>query len=310
MRCLSRAIFIVLWVKHTASRDLYDATVCDQKTYTSPSGDLTFVPNAWNPDPQGFQCMSVRDSPPAFDATWQWPSNPETVHSYPHVKLNTPASTVTLSNISHLSLAAQWSMGTGSSPYRVASVDSSGLEAINVIANVAFDIFADRNPANAHKEVKAETEIMIWLGRFGNPQPLGFNDTTCCGSQVVNDVEFNLFRGRNQRGTDVFTWIAETNQMVFAAEISPLLQHLWRNGFMSENSHVGLISFGTEAYFSMGNVTFSASEFDMCLETGKAPTLPANTTCSKKSSSPRIQGSPWLSGMTIFGTLGAVLYIL
>ncbi|KAK3985199.1 family 12 putative glycoside hydrolase [Cladorrhinum sp. PSN332] len=309
MRCLSRAIFIFLWVKHTASRDLYDATICGQKTYTSPSGNLTFVPNAWNPDNQGFQCMSVRDSPPAFDATWQWPSNRETVHSYPHVKLTTPASTVTLSNISYLRLAAQWSMGPGSSPYQAASVDSPGLEGLDVIANVAFDIFADRNPAHAHREVKAETEIMIWLGRFGYPQPLGWNDPDCCGSQVVNDVEFTLFRGRNQRGTDVFTWIASTNQMEFAAEISPLLQHLWRNGFMSANSHVGLISFGTEAYYSRGNVTFSASEFDMCLQTGEAPTLPANTTCSK-SKSPRLQGPPWLSGMTIFGTVGAVLYIL
>jgi hypothetical protein len=35
-------------------------------------------------------------------------------------------------------------------------------------------MFADRNPDKAQKETEAETEIMIWLGRVGYAQPLGY----------------------------------------------------------------------------------------------------------------------------------------
>lgn len=83
-------------------------------------------------------------------------------------------------------------MGTGSSPYPAASVDEPGLAAQDVIANVAFDIFADHNPDNAHYEVKAETEIMIWLGTFGKPYPLGWDDTSCCGSTTIGGVELQV----------------------------------------------------------------------------------------------------------------------
>jgi hypothetical protein len=56
----------------------------------------------------------------------------------------------------------------------VPGIDSSGLAKLDVSANAAFDIFADRNPESSLRETEAETEIMVWLGRVGYAQPLGY----------------------------------------------------------------------------------------------------------------------------------------
>ncbi|KAK3368522.1 concanavalin A-like lectin/glucanase domain-containing protein [Podospora didyma] len=299
---------MALWVECVASA--YDATVCDQKSYTSSSDNLTFNPNAWNPDDQGgFQCLSVQDSPPAFDATWAWFSSPQSVHSYPHVKLTSPDLPAPLSNISALQLTAEWSMGPGSAALPALHVDSVGLADLGVTANVAFDIFADRNAARAQNETTAETEIMVWLGKFGPAQPLGAgSEKRTCFSQTAGDTSFTLYQGRNARGTDVFTWVAATNQTSFAADISPLLQYLWRNGLVSAAAHVGLVSFGSEAYHARDNVTFSATDFAMNLVPGAAPTLAVGqlpTACSR-AVSVHFQGS-W-SFTSIIGIVGVVFF--
>ncbi|KAK0737176.1 concanavalin A-like lectin/glucanase domain-containing protein [Apiosordaria backusii] len=313
MRCLGRAIpLVLLCIKQTsASAGSYDATVCDQKTYTSRSGKLIYVPNAWNPDGHGFQCMSVRDSPPAFDATWRWPSAADTVHSYPHVKLTAPALPVTLSNISAMHLRSEWAMGAGSTPSPRLSVDTAGLASLDVTANVAFDMFADRNAEKSVKETMAETEIMIWLGRFGYAQPLGFNEKRPRISLTLGNVEFTLYYGQNQRGTNVFSWVAAENAPSFSAEVSPLLQYLWREGLVSAGSFVGVVAFGSEAFRSVDNVTFSATDFEMHLDTGAAPTLPPEELPKSGSSRPtqHVRGSwTWLVlNMSIIGTVGAVL---
>ncbi|KAK4175519.1 concanavalin A-like lectin/glucanase domain-containing protein [Triangularia setosa] len=315
MRCLGHAIVLVLLcIKQTAaSSGSYDATVCNQKTYTSRSGNLIYVPNAWNPDGQGFQCMSVRDSPPAFDATWQWPSAADTVHSYPHVKLTAPVLPVTLSNISAMHLTSKWSMGVGSTPAPRLSVDTKGLADLDVTANVAFDMFADRSAEKSVKETMAETEIMIWLGRFGHAQPLGWNENRPRISLTLGNVEFTLYYGKNQRGTNVFSWVATENALSLSAEVSPLLQYLWREGLVSAGSFVGVVAFGSEAFRSVGDVTFSATDFDMVLDTGAAPTLPPEELPKSKSGSaratPDARGSwTWLVlNMSIIGSVGAVL---
>jgi len=139
--------------------------------------------------PAGFDSeVQVQDSPPAFDATWTWVQEPLSVHSYPHVKLAAASLPLLFSNISELRLSAKWSMGPGSSPLPALEVDSRGLEDIGATANVAFDIFADRMPANAGKAITAETEIMIWLGRFGSAFPLGFSAGHTCFNQTLDGV--------------------------------------------------------------------------------------------------------------------------
>ena len=65
------------------------------------------------------------------------------------------------------------------------SIDSSGLAKLDVSANAAFDIFADRDPGNSQKETEAETEIMVWLGRVGRAQPLGYAGSESCRAKLI-----------------------------------------------------------------------------------------------------------------------------
>ncbi|KAK0639532.1 concanavalin A-like lectin/glucanase domain-containing protein [Cercophora newfieldiana] len=276
----------------------------------SGAHSLPVNPNAWNPDGHGFQCISIQDSPPAFDATWAWVDEPWSVHSYPHVKLATPALPARLSSISALFLSAQWSMGPGSHPLPALDVDMSGLSAIDVAANVAFDIFADRNPRFAGNARTAETEIMIWLGKFGAAQPLGFASGSACLDITLGNTHFILYKGQNQRGTSVFTWVATSNVASFAAEVSPLLQSLWRNGLVSPYSKIGLVEFGSEAFHSPGNVTFSASGFGIHLLPGPAPELmvePVTATCSAAISVYMHCKGSWLFSLSIIGTVTTAL---
>ncbi|KAK3332351.1 concanavalin A-like lectin/glucanase domain-containing protein [Cercophora scortea] len=324
MLLLGHALAVTLWARHIAARhpahSQYDATICGLGSYTSSSDNLTFNSNAWNPDSPGFQCLSVQDSPPKFDATWAWADDPGSVHSYPHVKFTSPALPVTLSNISALLLSVKWSMGPGSTPRPALNVDSTGLADRDTVANVAFDIFADRNTANAQNETTAETEIMIWLGKYGSAKPLGFALERTCFNQTISDVEFVLYQGHNARGTNVLTWMSTANRTSFAAEISPLLQYLWRNGLVSAGSNIGLVSFGSEAYHSEGNVTFSASDFGMTVVTGPAPNLAVGslpTSCAKPEAPPDESGAvslhargSWPSRVAITMFVGVVAYFL
>jgi hypothetical protein len=92
------------------------------------------------------------------------------------VKFTDPALPVAFANISALTLSVQWAMGPGSTPLSVPGLDSSGLAKLDASANAAFDIFADRNAASSQNETEAETEIMVWLGRVGYAEPLGYDD--------------------------------------------------------------------------------------------------------------------------------------
>ncbi|KAM7184384.1 Concanavalin A-like lectin/glucanase domain containing protein [Naviculisporaceae sp. PSN 640] len=250
--------------------------ICGQKQYVVTSGEDQFIfnPNAWRPGSEGFQCMEVQDEPPAFDATWWWPTDSAMVKSYPHVKLITPSLPIPLSGISALLLSAKWSMGVGSKPTRLLDVDESGIASQSTTANVAFDLFADVDPELAKNEKTASTEIMFWLGMFGYAQPLGYSkNKECFASLVIGDAEFTLYQGRNERGTHVFSWVSNTTRTNFESEVSPLLQYLWKNELISGDTNIGLVSFGTEAFISSGNITFSATDFRMSLEAGEAPNL-------------------------------------
>ncbi|KAG7291071.1 hypothetical protein NEMBOFW57_001081 [Staphylotrichum longicolle] len=311
MSCLGPPLAVLaLWVQQAVSA--YDGKLCNEGSYTSPGNGLTYVPNAWNAEGKGFSCIAVRDSPPSFDTTWKWSSDPGSVHSYP-VKFTVPALPVPLSNISAFTLSAQWAMGPGSTPLPVPSIDSSGLAKLDVSANAAFDIFVDRNPDNSQKEIDAETEIMIWLGRVGHAQPLGYSGTESYRAKVtVGHVEFALYQGKNQRGTDVFTWAAQSDETSFSSDISPLLQYLWRNGMVSPGSNVGLIGNlrhcpvrhhedHCQQYWRRGGMEMKFSEDD--IERGAAPIALASApekTETTPESTPKKSRNPFKRGHEAF----------
>ncbi|KAK3322725.1 concanavalin A-like lectin/glucanase domain-containing protein [Apodospora peruviana] len=285
-----------------------NTTVCGQQVYTIKERKLIFNPNAWNPNDIGFQCISVQDEPPAFDAMWSWSMDSVSVHSYPHVKLVARALPAPLSNITALRLSAKWSMGIGSQPRSQPQlpIDFDGLDAQATTANVAFDLFADPDDKKAVSETEAANEIMVWLGQFGYSYPLG----KAVVNVTVGGVDFQLFDGRNQRGIHVLTWVAVKAVPTFSEDISPLLRYLTDNKLVSLDTKIGTVSFGTEAFRSGGNVTFSATDFAMGLEvdgvlsddyTGKngGSGGAGGTTTQDKDDAARSLGAPWLTAISV-----------
>lgn len=57
--------------------------------------------------------------------------------------------------------------------------------------------------------------------------------------------------------------MSPADQTSFDEDIAPLLQYLWRNQLVSADARLGLVQFGSEAYHSGNNVTFSAADFNM-----------------------------------------------
>ncbi|KAJ9157977.1 Endoglucanase cel12A [Pleurostoma richardsiae] len=256
-----------------------DALVCGTNGFTGSgaSENLTYAANAYNSDGEGYQCLAIVNSPPSFDATWSWVEEATEVHSFPHVTFLSSKLPVAFSNISSLTLTTQWGYGTGNSTIPASVINSTGLRRVGATANVAFDMFADPDVSKAANASTAATEVMIWIGSIGSPWPIGYSTNRTCFKQAVGDVEFILYQGQNSGGTNVFSWVAATNETVFNDDISPLLQYLWRNDLVPSNSSLGLIEFGSEAYHAGSNVTFSASNFSLELHVGKAPKLDLET---------------------------------
>ncbi|CAN8099144.1 unnamed protein product [Discula destructiva] len=183
---------------------------------------------------------------------------------------------VPLNDISALHLAAEWAMTAGNGPSEKKGVDTN-INSAKAKCNVAFDLFLDRDPENASSAVNAAYEIMVWIGRVGQPYPLGYDSKNAsCYTQKLGSFNFTLYSGQNSRGTSVFTWVSPTNNTAFDEDISPLLQYLWRNELVSADARLGLVEFGSEAYHSTSNVTFSAGKFSMDIRKGEPPEIDMN----------------------------------
>ena len=88
----------------------------------------------------------------------------------------------------------------------------------------------------------------------------------------------------------------QTNLQNFAVDISPLLTALVKNNLVPANVSVGTVDFGTEAFHSFSNVTFSAADYsmDMCI----------NGSCKISMASQR-----WVPGLSVVLSLGSALLL-
>ena len=77
----------------------------------------------------------------------------------------------------------------------------------------------------------------------------------------------NLYIGENSRGQRVLTWLCASNYTTFDADALPLISYLLDNGLVDGNEIMGLLEFGSEAFYSIDNVTFSAFGMDATVET-------------------------------------------
>ncbi|KAI8165069.1 hypothetical protein K4K49_008429 [Colletotrichum sp. SAR 10_70] len=252
----------------------YDATVCGKDKFTSEDTNYIFQSNAWAPVGDGFQCVSIDQATPAFDATWSWDENPENVHSFPHVRFNSTKLPTRLDAIKTFRLATSWTMTAGnpgssaSRDFSTTAWEDSKANLSGVVANAAWDFFVDKNKSRTYNPVDAEAEIMIWLGKVGNPYPL-------MGDSILTNItlgstEFSLWYDTNQRDQKVFTWVTRDGSDVneFDEDVKPLFDYVLNSGEIDKESWLGLVEFGSEAWHSEDNTTFSAANFKMELDNG------------------------------------------
>ncbi|KAF2664659.1 concanavalin A-like lectin/glucanase [Microthyrium microscopicum] len=253
---------LLFCASYAASVPNPDNTICTPTgSIPSDNNKLIFIANAWNATPQGFQCISVNSYSTAFNATWQWPSDRNAVHSYPHVKFQPKLLPIVISDISAVTLSASWSI---SAPAKDLDSRITGM-----VSNVAWDMFADEDPAAAQVDASAKYEVMVWVGRYGDPKPIGFSSGLCQNQTVtVGDTSFSLYCGSTSSGSrnlTTYSWVANSNVSTSHIDFLQLLKPLVDNNLLASSLSLGVIGFGSEAYYAPENVTFMAQDFGVNL---------------------------------------------
>ncbi|KAG4415011.1 hypothetical protein IFR04_011832 [Cadophora malorum] len=258
MISITLTVFVLL-VRGLAAQN---GTLCGQ--YDKVTGSLlpyTFASNQWGADGSGSQCIAISKDETGFNATWEWTKNPESVHSYPNIKLNSVLLPLRLSNLSSLNVSASWTMAPASS--------SKTLEELDAAANVMIDLFMDSNPISANSTTLPKYEIMIWLAEFGWKRPIGFSSSIKDPPTYhLNDLTFTLYSGNNSNGQFVFGWLPSTNVTDFKEDFSPLVHYLWRHKLIDESLYLGIVQFGSETFHASSNVVFSAHDYNLSVAPG------------------------------------------
>ncbi|KAF1990737.1 glycoside hydrolase family 12 protein [Aulographum hederae CBS 113979] len=254
-------------------------TYCQKAYGIEPfPGRYIFNPNQWGvKNNEGELCMNIttdktatKDSTAAgvFSVTYNYPPGPpeEPVHAFPNAKLQmNDTLPVQLSNMETLILDAVWTYGLGS--VIVNDTDSASLTEAGLNANVAVDMFLASDKQKSTSTTDSDYEVMVWLGRWGNAtQPIGILDGSK-DTHEINGTVFDLYYGANGLGQRVFTWVADTNTTNFYGDISPLVQRLGNSTGPVPVDYMGYAAFGTEALYSVQNVTFFVPELFMDITT-------------------------------------------
>ncbi|KAF5553194.1 hypothetical protein FNAPI_6799 [Fusarium napiforme] len=260
------------------------ARVCGNERLGELNDSLSYYPNAWNKKSpkNGFVCLKVDNSTPAFSATWNWPADIQDVHSFPYVRFNNPSLPVRLSDLESIRLSTDW-IYTPGSPSKIPddfsnevwAKNKAELEGDGVQANAAWDFFLDDDRNRTLYPQVAKIEFMVWLGRVGDPWWLGRQNDSILSTVTLGKTEFSLFYGRNSGGTHVFTAVTKDNSDVlsFDEDFYPLFQYILKQAHkqidaddLPKDPWLGIIEFGTETWMSRGNATFTAANFAMSLK--------------------------------------------
>ncbi|KAK7425582.1 hypothetical protein QQZ08_007905 [Neonectria magnoliae] len=259
--------------------------ICAKERVGDVTKPLMYYPNAWNnksPD-DGFACMRVDNSTPAYDATWNWGEDIQDVHSFPYVRFGSDDLPMRLSNMRSIHLSTEWIMTAGaiSEPPRsfsksVWSKNKKKLEKNKVQANAAWDFFLDNDRNKTLYPQAAAIEFMVWLGSVGDPWWLGRLNGTILSNVTLGDAEFSLYYGRNSGGTHVFTAVPRDGEDILSIDqdFYPLFEFILKQAHnhaetpddLPKDPYLGIVEFGSETWFSDGNVTFTAANFGMKLE--------------------------------------------
>ncbi|PVH71425.1 glycoside hydrolase family 12 protein [Cadophora sp. DSE1049] len=237
-------------------------TLCGQyDRLTGSSLPYTFSANQWGDDGSGSQCITIANDETILNATWKWSENPDSVHSFPNIKLNSALLPRQLSNLSSLHITASWTMASASS--------SKSLEEVDAASNVIIDMFLDPSPISANSTTLPKYEVMIWLAEFGGKRPIGFSSSIKNPPKYrLKNTSFTLYSGSNTNGQYVYGWLASTNITDFNEDISPLLHYLWRHKLIDDANYLGIVQFGTETFHASSDVVFSAYDYNLSIAAG------------------------------------------
>ncbi|CRG91976.1 hypothetical protein PISL3812_09030 [Talaromyces islandicus] len=243
-------------------------------------------PNQWGvTDGTSGMCMNVttfnngtyatNTTGPEFSVTWSYtlddPTQP--VHAFPNIMVEGDTLPVVLQDLDTVHMDVEWTYGVGNKPSP--TTDEAALNTENLNANVAIDMFLDSDKTTSSNSSQAKFEIMIWFAKFGaSTDPIGYDATKAKNGVVttttVNGTDFDLYYGHNSQGQTVLTYICSETTGTFNGDLQALLTRptaLTASQFPAETDYLGHFSFGSEAFYSTKNVTFSVSNFAIDMRT-------------------------------------------
>ena len=231
-------------------------------------------------------------SAPQHSFTWQYPfkianaSVPRNqtqplMHAFPQVSLNggsgnaSASIPIELVNLGDVNLDFKWNMGIGDN-VTLTETSTRRLAAQEVNATVVLDMYMDTNVTRSSDPAACEYEILIMFANFGLQNPIGFRNGSAdnrVATQTIAGTRYDLFAGTNADDQNVFTWVAaEPVTELRNVDIGPLFDGVFALGTDREaartrqrygvdvpptNAHLGSVGFGTQAYNSIGMVTYS-----------------------------------------------------
>lgn len=133
--------------------------------------------------------MEDDQSATAFSTTWAWGANATNasqtqVHSYPNIKSNSTILPAMLSNLTAVTLSANWTMypsGTGNQN----TFDIAGLDAIGAKADVILDFFLDPDIKQSTNVTNPKYEVMVWFATLNATEPIGYTNGSA-GSTILD----------------------------------------------------------------------------------------------------------------------------
>ncbi|EXJ93927.1 hypothetical protein A1O1_02320 [Capronia coronata CBS 617.96] len=245
----------------------------DTSYYNSTTLPYVFYNNPWGNDGSGFSCITVKNNGTAFDATWRWINNSDSVHAYPHFKLDSPLYPLSVRELAAVDFEGTWGLNVTSAAN---DTDQQRLQALDdnyVQYNVALDMFLDANASQASADLPGY-EIMVWLSYSYDVYPVGIDKSSPDKDQyIIGDTRFFLFSGTNSQNQTVFSWLPEHNLTASNADYSPLIHYLWQFNFMPADIYLGTVQFGTETYHATSEVLFRATNYTLSLDRNRTQDL-------------------------------------
>ncbi|KLU82945.1 endoglucanase-1 [Magnaporthiopsis poae ATCC 64411] len=216
-------------------------TLCDQYGYWSGNG-FEINNNMWGKSSgSGSQCTYVDTSSSqhvSFRTNWQWSGGQNNVKSYPYVGRQIQRGR-TIASINSMPTNVQWNYNNG-----------------NIRANVAYDLFTSTD-AN-HDNTRGDYELMVWLGRYGDIQPIGSQ----IGTANVAGRNWQLWTGMNGN-MRVYSFVTTQGAIgSFNADIKAFFNYLQQNqGFPASRQYLTTFQFGSEP-FTGGPTTFQVNTWN------------------------------------------------